>query len=67
MKKPTDKQIKAVMRMFGALGGAKGGPARAAALSPERRREIASKAGIARGKQKTAEALARREQQEQKP
>lgn len=32
---------------LGRLGGLKGGPARAAKLSPERRREIASNAGRA--------------------
>jgi hypothetical protein len=35
---------------LGKLGGPKGGPARAAALSPERRREIARKAANARWK-----------------
>ncbi len=33
---------------LGALGGRKGGPARAAALTPERRREIAQKGARAR-------------------
>lgn len=33
---------------LGRMGGKKGGPARAAALSPERRSEIASKAAKAR-------------------
>ena len=33
---------------LGRLGGSKGGPARSAALSPERRREIARKAGWVR-------------------
>ena len=33
---------------LGRKGGAKGGPARAAALTPERRREIAQKAAAAR-------------------
>lgn len=33
---------------LGALGGRKGGPARAAKLSPEQRREIATKAARAR-------------------
>ena len=33
---------------LGKLGGPKGGPARAAALSPKRRKEIATKAAIDR-------------------
>lgn len=33
---------------LGRLGGRKGGPARAAALSPERRREIARRAALTR-------------------
>lgn len=37
-----------VARTVGRLGGLKGGPARAAALSPERRREIARNAALAR-------------------
>lgn len=36
------------MSVMGKRGGAKGGRARAAALTPERRREIAVKAGRAR-------------------
>ncbi len=36
-------------------GGLKGGPARAKALSPERRREIAKKAGLSQKKNLTAE------------
>lgn len=35
---------------MGKLGGPKGGPARAKALSPERRKEIAQKAAMARWK-----------------
>jgi hypothetical protein len=35
-------------QMLGKLGGLKGGKARAAALTPERRKEIASKAAKAR-------------------
>jgi hypothetical protein len=41
----------AVMAYFakeGRKGGKKGGPARAAALSPERRSEISAKAAVAR-------------------
>ena len=42
---------------LGRLGGAKGGPARAKALTPERRREIARKAAAARwAKAQAAEA-----------
>jgi hypothetical protein len=37
---------------LGRLGGLKGGPARAAALSPKRRREIARAAAAARWKRK---------------
>jgi hypothetical protein len=37
---------------LGRLGGLKGGPARAAALSPKRRREIARAAADARWKRK---------------
>jgi len=52
--KPTRKQILEAARILGAVGGSKGGKARARALSPERRREIATIAGrasgIARGK-----------------
>ena len=33
---------------LGRLGGKKGGPARAAKLTPERRKEIAKKAAVAR-------------------
>ena len=40
-------------RMLGASGGRKGGPARAAALSPSRRAEIAKRAAAARWKKKT--------------
>src|SRR5437868_15305077 len=48
---------------LGRLGGAKGGPARAKALSPRRRREIAKRAGVARARALTAaerQDLARR-------
>jgi len=37
---------------FGKLGASKGGKARAAKLSPQRRREIARKAGAARWSRK---------------
>lgn len=39
---------------LGKLGGPKGGPARAAALSPERRSEIARLAAMKRWKKQTA-------------
>jgi general stress protein YciG len=39
--------IQVMAAMLGRLGGLKGGPARAAALSPERRREIAAMGGRA--------------------
>ncbi|MGH2532161.1 MAG: hypothetical protein ACRDJW_07605 [Thermomicrobiales bacterium] len=41
---------------LGRKGGAKGGPARAAKLSPERRREIAKQAAAARWAKVIAEA-----------
>jgi hypothetical protein len=37
---------------LGRLGGQRGGPARAAALSPKRRRQIARKAALARWKKR---------------
>jgi hypothetical protein len=40
--------------LLGKLGGLKGGKARAAALSPERRIEIATKASHARRKKQTS-------------
>lgn len=46
LEDPDDRDPNAVA--LGRKGGAKGGPARAAALSPERRREIAKKAAAAR-------------------
>jgi len=42
------KEKDALMSEFGRRGGLKGGPARAAALSRERRREIARNAALAR-------------------
>jgi len=41
-------------QMLGKLGGLKGGKARAKALSPERRKEIASRAAQARWDKKRA-------------
>ena len=40
-------------QMLGKLGGLKGGPARAKALSPERRKEIARKAALAKWAKRT--------------
>ena len=48
MGKPTQAQINAVMRHLSERGASKGGKARAAKLSPERRREIAQAAVKAR-------------------
>lgn len=50
-----NKHVKAYLKKIQSNGGKKGGPARAKALTPERRREIAIKAGQARGLQKTKE------------
>jgi hypothetical protein len=46
---PTKEQISAVMAALGRRGGPKGGPARAEALSPRRRKSIARKAARAVG------------------
>jgi len=43
----TKKQMTEARKLFAASGGKAGGPARAAALSPARRKEIASLAGKA--------------------
>lgn len=43
-------------RILGRLGGKKGGPARAAKLTPEQRREIAKKAAQARWRNKDTSA-----------
>ena len=46
---PPEKSVKRTdMRELGRLGGLKGGPARAAKLTPERKREIARLGGVAR-------------------
>jgi hypothetical protein len=50
LKRPRRKNPAAVS--LGRRGGLKGGKARAAALSPERRSEIAKKAAVARWKDK---------------
>ena len=47
---PSAEQVRAVMAMLGRRGGAKGGPARVAALSPAKRKAIAKKAAAARWK-----------------
>jgi general stress protein YciG len=52
-EEPDDRDPAAVA--LGRKGGAKGGPARAAALTPERRREIAQKAAAARWAEREAE------------
>lgn len=48
---PADGKNPAAVAL-GKLGGAKGGPARAAKLSPKKRREIAKKAAVARWKRR---------------
>jgi hypothetical protein len=53
-KKPLKKNPAAVA--LGRLGGAKGGPARAAALTPEQRAEIAARAAAARWGNKLGDA-----------
>lgn len=45
---PSQETISAVMSLLGRRGGLKGGKARAKALGPERRAEIATKAAKAR-------------------
>ena len=51
---PTDNEVSRVMSMLGKKGGLKGGPARKAALSKKRRKEIAKEAAKTRwGKRKT--------------
>ena len=50
-KKHVKKKNPAAVAL-GRLGGAKGGPARAAALTPEKRADIAKKAAAARWKSK---------------
>jgi hypothetical protein len=52
-EEPDDRDPHAVA--LGKKGGAKGGPARAAKLSPERRREIAQQAARARWAREAAE------------
>jgi hypothetical protein len=45
---PSAEEIRNVMRYLSSRGASKGGKARKAKLSPERRREIARKAATAR-------------------
>jgi hypothetical protein len=56
MPRVTAGRLKAIisehMRRLGKKGGAKGGKARAAKLTPEQRQEGARKAALARWKQK---------------
>jgi hypothetical protein len=67
-QRPSDARTKAVMKnphavALGRLGGAKGGPARAKALSPRRRSLIAKRAATARARSMSAaerQRLARR-------
>jgi hypothetical protein len=49
---PSAAMRREMARWLGARGGQKGGPARAAALSPSRRAEIAKRAAQARWKKK---------------
>ena len=49
---PAEPVKNAAAVALGKLGGAKGGPARAKALSKKRRAEIAKKAALARWRQK---------------
>jgi hypothetical protein len=49
---PNAAMRREMARWLGARGGQKGGPARAAALSPSRRAEIARKAAATRWKKK---------------
>ena len=51
-QEPNAAMRKEMARWLGARGGQKGGPARAAALSPSRRAEIAKKAAQTRWKKK---------------
>jgi hypothetical protein len=58
MGRKSKKQMETELRRQAAsLMGRKGGPARAAALTPERRKEIAKKAWAARWAKKKAEAV----------
>jgi hypothetical protein len=52
MRRQTERTPNVHAAALGRLGGLKGGPARAAALSPKRRREIARAAAAARWKRR---------------
>ncbi len=55
-KELTDEELRKLARIFGRRGGLKGGPARAAKMTPEERSESARKAAKARwAKQKRQE------------
>ena len=47
-REPVPPEVSAVAAALGRRGGLKGGPARAAALTPKKRAEIAKKAAAAR-------------------
>lgn len=47
-EEPTKDEVKSAAAALGRLGGLKGGKARAAALTPEQRKEIAQKAAAKR-------------------
>jgi hypothetical protein len=49
---PSAAMRREMAKWLGARGGSKGGPARAAALTPQRRSEIAKKAAATRWKKK---------------
>jgi hypothetical protein len=51
----TDEEIRKLARIFGRRGGLKGGPARAAKMTPEERSESARKAVKARWAKKRRE------------
>lgn len=51
-REPVPAEVSRAAAALGRRGGLKGGPARAAALSPKKRSEIAKKAAAARWKEK---------------
>lgn len=53
---PPDREKNPAAVALGKLGGAKGGPARAAALSPAKRKAIAKKAAAKRWSERVREA-----------
>ncbi len=62
----SNSEAHAAAQFLGRLGGLKGGPARAAALSPEERKEVATRASRAAAEARTKRALARRRRQEKR-